>query len=150
MDTVTYPHPQVVAFFANYLVPVRVLNTSTPLPQRFKVHWTPTLVLLDADGEEHYRTVGFLPPEELIPTLMLGIAQSYFERGQYASAAQFLEQLLAAYPKSAAAPEATYYLGVTRYKDTHNPAALKQTAEALQMNYPESGWAKRAFVYRLL
>jgi len=150
MDAVTYPHPQAVAFFATYLVPVRVLATSTALPQRFKVHWTPTLVLLDADGEEHYRTVGFLPPEELIPTLMLGIAKSYFERGQYAPAAQFLEQLLATYPKSAAAPEAMYYLGVTRYKDTHNPGALKQAGEALQTNYPESEWAKRASVYRLL
>jgi tetratricopeptide (TPR) repeat protein len=150
MDAVSYPHPKVIAFFEKHLAPVRVLNTSQPLPQQFKVQWTPTLVLLDAKGEEHHRTVGFLPPEELIPSLMLGIAKSYFDRGQYSLAANFLEQLLAEYPKSAAAPEATYYLGVTRYKDTNNPGALKQAAEALQANYPESEWAKRASVYQLI
>jgi hypothetical protein len=39
---------------------------------------------------------------------------------------------------------------VTRYKDTHNPSALKQAFEALQANYPESEWAKRASVYQLI
>jgi tetratricopeptide (TPR) repeat protein len=150
MDAVTYPHPKVIEFFDKHLAPVRVLHSSAPLPQQFKVHWTPTLVLLDAQGEEHYRTVGFLAPEELIPALMLGIAKSYCDRGQYALATKFLEPLLAEYPKSGAAPEATYYLGVSRYKDTRNPGALKQAAEALQTHYPESEWAKRASVYRLL
>ena len=150
MDAVTYPHHKVIEFFDKHLAPVRVLMTSQPLPQQFKVQWTPTLVLLDAEGDEHHRTVGFLPPEELIPSLMLGIAKSYFDRGQYSLAVKFLEQLLAEYPKSAAAPEATYYLGVSRYKDTHDPGMLKQAAEALQANYPESEWAKRASVYQLL
>jgi tetratricopeptide (TPR) repeat protein len=150
MDAVSYPNPNVIAFFEKHLVPVRVLSTSQPLPQQFKVQWTPTLVLLDAMGEEHYRTVGFLSPEELIPSLLLGIAKSHFDRGQYSLAAKLLEQLLAEYPKSAAAPEATYYLGVARYKDTHNPGALKQAAEALQAHYFESEWAKRASVYQLL
>jgi tetratricopeptide (TPR) repeat protein len=150
MDAVTYPHPTVIEFFDKHLAPVRVLITSQPLPQQFKVQWTPTLVLLDAEGDEHHRTVGFLPPEELIPSLMLGIAKSHFDRGEYSLAAKFLEQLLAEYPKSAAAPEATYYLGVSRYKDTHDPGMLKQAAEALQANYPESEWAKRGSVYQLL
>jgi tetratricopeptide (TPR) repeat protein len=150
MDAVSYPNPKVIAFFEKYLVPVRVLITSQPLPQQFKVQWTPALVLLDAEGEEHHRTVGFLPPEELIPSLMLGIAKSYFDRGQFSLAAKFLEELLAEYPKSGAAPEATYYLGVTHYKNTHDPSALKQAAKALQGNYPETEWAKRASVYQLL
>ena len=150
MDAVTYPQHKVIEFFDKHLAPVRVLFTSQPLPQQFKVQLTPTLVLLDAEGDEHHRTVGFLPPEELIPSLMLGIAKSHFDRGEYSLAAKFLEQLLAEYPKSAAAPEATYYLGVSRYKDTHDPGMLKQAAEALQANYPESEWAKRASVYQLL
>ena len=148
MDTVSYPHPKVIAFFETHVAPARVLITSKPLPQQFKVQWTPTLVTLGAEGREHHRTVGFLPPEELIPSLMLGIAKSHLDREQFSLAVGSLEQLLAEYPKSDAAPEATYYLGVTRYKDTNNAGALKQAFEALQTHDPTSEWAKRASVYR--
>ena len=148
MDAVSYPHLTVIAFFEKHLAPVRVLINSKPLPQQFKVQWTPTLVMLDAEGEEHHRTVGFLPPDELIPSLTLGIAKSHLDHEQHALATNVLEQLLAEYPKSDMAPEATYYMGVSRYKDTNDAGALKQAFEALQANYPASEWAKRASVYR--
>jgi thioredoxin-related protein len=150
MDTVSYPNPKVIDFFAKYLIPVRVLINSKPLPQKFKVQWTPTLVLLDELGEEHHRTVGFLAAEELIASLMLGIGKSYFDREQYSDAEEILKQLLAEYPKSDPAPEATYYHGVSRYKRTHDAGELKKTVQAIQKNYPQSEWAKRASVYSLL
>jgi thioredoxin-related protein len=150
MDTVSYPHPTVSAFFAKQLVPVRVLISSQPLPKQFKVQWTPTLVTLDETGEEHHRTVGFLSPEELVPSLMLGIGKSYFDREMFGESEKMLEQLLAAYPKSDAAPEVTYYRGVGRYKHTHKTEELKKTVEAIQKNFPHSEWAKRASVYNLL
>ena len=105
---------EVIAFFATHLVPVRVPISSQPLPKQFKVQWTPTLVTLDETGEEHHRTVGFLSPEELVPSLMLGIGKSYFDREMFAESEKMLKQLLAEYPRSDAAPEATYYLGVGR------------------------------------
>jgi thioredoxin-related protein len=150
MDAVSYPHPKVIEFFSKYLVPVRVEISSQPLPKRFKVQWTPTLVTLDETGEEHHRTVGFLPPEELVPSLMLGIGKSYFDRERFAESEQTLDQLLAEYPRSDASPEATYYRGVGRYKRTHKAEELKKTIEALQKNFPQSEWAKRASVYTLL
>ena len=111
----------------SHLIPVRILINSKPLPQRFRVQWTPTLVLLDQEGEEHHRTVGFLAPEELLPSLMLGIGKSCFDRESFTESEQILEQLLKEYPKSDAAPEAAYYLGVGRYKNTHNAEELKKT-----------------------
>lgn len=150
MDAVSYPNPKVIGFFSNHLIPVRVQINSKPLPHRFKVQWTPTLVLLDQEGEEHHRTVGFLAPEELLPSLMLGIGKSYFDRELYKESEQVLEQLLKEYPKSDAAPEAAYYLGVGRYKNTHNAEELKKTIESLKKNYPGSEWTKRASVYQLL
>jgi tetratricopeptide (TPR) repeat protein len=150
MDAVSYPNPNVIEFFSEHLIPVRVLVDSKPLPQKFKVQWTPTLVLLDDEGEEHHRTVGFLAPDELLPSLMLGIGKSYFDREFFAQAEQILEQLLKEYPHSDAAPEATYYLGVDRYKNTHIPEELKKTIELLQKNYPGNEWTKRASVYQLL
>jgi len=150
MDTVSYPHPKVSAFFARYLVPVRVLISSHPLPKQFKVQWTPTLVTLDETGEEHHRTVGFLAPEDLVPSLMLGIGKAYFDREMFGESETMLQHLLAEYPRSDAAPEATYYLGVSRYKHTHQVEELKQTIAAIQQNFPHSEWAKRASVYSLL
>jgi len=150
MDTVSYPNPKVIDFFSKHLIPVRVLISSKPRPQKFRVQWTPTLVLLDEEGEEHHRTVGFLAPEELLPSLMLGIGKSYFDRELFTESEQILGQVLKEYSRSDAAPEATYYLGVSRYKRTHSPGELKKTVEALQKNFPGSEWAKRASVYQLL
>ena len=150
MDAVSYPNPKVVEFFEKHLVPVRVLISSQPLPKQFKVQWTPTLVLLDDEAEEHNRTVGFLPPEELLPSLTLGIGKSYFDREKYADAEKTFQQLLGEYPKSDSSAEAAYYLGVSRYKRTHNAEELKKTVQHLQRDFPQSEWAKRASVYQLL
>ena len=116
MDAVSYPHPKAIEFFAKNLLAVRVLINSQPLPKKFKVQWTPTLVLLDEQGEEHNRTVGFLPPDELLPSLLLGMGKSYFDRDQLKEAEQTFQQLLTAYPRSDSSAEAAYYLGVSRYK----------------------------------
>lgn len=150
MDAVSYPNPKVIEFFDKNLVAVRVLINSQPLPKEFKVQWTPTLVLLDSDGEEHSRTVGFLPPEELLPSLMLGIGKSHFDRDEFAEAESALQKLLAEYPKSDSSPEAAYYLGVSRYKRTHNTEELKKTIQHLKQDFPGSEWAKRASVYQML
>jgi hypothetical protein len=150
MDAVSYPNAKVIDFFSQYLAPVRVLISSTPLPQQFKVKWTPTFVILDAQGEEHHRSVGFLPPEELIPSLMLGMAKTWFDHEHFSEALSHLNRLISEYPKSDVSAEAIYYRGVSRYKATNDAGALKQAHETLQANYKDSEWAKRASVYRLL
>ena len=69
-------------FIQENLIPLRVAYDHKPLSADFKVKWTPTLVTLDPDGTEHHRTVGFLGPEELIASLMLGIAQVSLRTGR--------------------------------------------------------------------
>ena len=150
MDAVSYPNPKVVDFFEKHLIAVKVLINSQPLPKKFRVQWTPTLVLLDEEGEEHNRTVGFLRPEELLPSLMLGIGKSHFDHDDYAGAENTFQRLLAEYPKSDSSAEAAYYLGVSRYKRTHEPEELKKTIQHLQRDFPQSEWAKRASVYQML
>ena len=61
-----------------------------------------------------------------------------------------LHKFQADYPKSAAIPEAIYLEGVTRYKDSHEPKALKDAYEQLQADFPASAWTQRAYPYRLL
>ena len=150
MDAVTYPNDRVIEFMEEHVVPLRVRFDAQPISSDFNVKWTPTLVTLDADGEEHHRTIGFLAPEELIPSLLLGIAKSHFDRGQFSESLSILEKLLTDYPQSDSAPEATYLRGVDRYKSTEDPKGLKEAYERLQADYPSSEWTKRAYPYRLL
>ncbi|MBM4036803.1 MAG: tetratricopeptide repeat protein [Planctomycetes bacterium] len=149
MDTVTYPDPNVAQFIEENIIPLRV-RFDDPLAEEFGLTWTPTLVTLDPQGKEHQRTVGFLPPEELIPSLMLGIAKSHFECEDYGDALSMLQAILTSYPGSGAAPEAVFLQGVAGYKRTHSAQPLKAAYEKLRARYPQSEWAKRAAPYRLL
>jgi tetratricopeptide (TPR) repeat protein len=149
MGAVTYPKTEVVEFVEQTLVPLQV-QSDAPLAKNFNLQWTPTLIVLDTDGKEHHRAIGFLPPEDLIPMLMLGIGKCYFDSQQFEKAISTLEKLLDQYPKSDAAPEAVYLLGVARYKSTHDPKPLKQAYERLASQYAASEWTKRASPYRLL
>jgi TolA-binding protein len=150
MDAVTYPNEKVAEFIGKNFIALRVAFDAQPLASDFKVTWTPTLVTVDANGQEHHRTVGFLAPEELIPSLLLGMAKIHFDQNQFDAALSQLEKLLTDYPKSDSSPEAIYLRGVSRYKSTHSPKPLKEAYEQLQKVYPSSEWAKRAAPYRLL
>ncbi len=150
MDAVTYPNNGVAEFILKHMIPLRVPFDDKPLAIDFNIKWTPTLITLDSGGKEHQRTVGFLPPEELIPSLMLGMAKINFNREKFNDALSILDKLVADSPKSDSAPEAIYLRGVCRYKSTHDPKPLKGAYEQLQANYPSSEWTKRAYPYRLL
>ena len=150
MGAVTYPNAEVGEFVSKNLIPLQVKSDAQPLANDFNVKWTPTLITLDAEGKEHHRTVGFLPPEELIPSLLLGIAKCHFDRDRFAEALASLDKLLAEYLKSDSAPEAIFLRGVSRYKSTHDPKPLKEAYEKLQSEYPSSEWTKRAYPYRLI
>ena len=150
MDAVTYPDKKVVEFINRSLIPLRVKSDSIPLSKEFNVTWTPTLITLDEDGKEHYRTVGFLSPPELISSLLLGMAKIYFDAGQFEACLAKLEEIISRYPKSKAAPEAIFLRGVSGYKNTHDPKPLKEAYSKLQSEYPGSEWADRAQPYRLL
>ncbi len=150
MDAVTYPDERVSEFITENVIPLRVKADSEPLATDFNLKWTPALIRLDANGKEHYRTVGFIPPEELIPSLLLGIGLTHFELNAFTEAIATFDKIIADYPKSDSAPEAVFYRGVCGYKSTHTAGPLKEAYEKLTAQYPHSVWAKRSLPYRLL
>jgi len=150
MDAVTYPQESVVSFLTSKVVPLRLPFDAQPQATDYNVKWTPTLITADAAGEEHHRTVGFLAPEALIPSVLLGSAKCHFDAGRFPEALKELGELLAKYPKSPAAPEAIYYQGVAGYKKTNDPKPLKGAYEKLAATYPDSEWTQRAYPYRLI
>jgi hypothetical protein len=149
MGAVTYPNEKVADFVMQRMVPLQV-GADKPLAAECKVKWTPTIVVLDYYGKEHHRTVGFFPPEEFIPNLLLGMGKVDFDTDQFGDAIQHFDKLLAEYPKSGAAPEAIYLRGVSGYKSTHDAKPLKEAYEKLKTGYPQSEWTMRAQPYSLL
>lgn len=150
MDAVTYPNKDVAVFINENLIPIRVRFDAIPLSKDFTVKWTPTHVMLDLKGKEHSRTLGFVPPEEMIPLLLLGMAKTCFDLDDLDQALVDLDQVIQTYPKSHSAPEAVYLQGVSRYLGTHDASHLKQLHAKLRDEYPQSVWAQRSLPYRLL
>ena len=118
--------------------------------KRYGVKWTPTIIILDEDGDEHHRFIGFLQPEDFIAQMTLGKGKLAFNLDNFDQAIQCFQEILVGYPKTDVAPEAQYYLGVSKYKASHDPKELKLGLEALQRNYPQSEWTKKAQVYSLI
>lgn len=108
------------------------------------------MIILDANGDEHHRFVGFLPPEDFIGQIILGKGKAEFNLESFEEAIQCFQEILVRYPKTDAASEAQYYLGVAKYKASHDPMQLKSNLEILQREYPNTEWTKKAQVYALI
>jgi thioredoxin-related protein len=150
MGAVTYPNESVIKFVDYNFVPVQIEVSNKTLMDQFKVNWTPTIIVLDADGNEIHRVVGFLPPEDFIPTFMVAKGKWYFNAEQHPEAQGMFDEALRDYPESAAAAEAVFFNGVSRYKMTHDAKPLRAAYETLMAKFPGSEWAKRAAPYRLI
>jgi len=115
--------------------------------ERFNAQWTPTLIVLDSDGVERHRVEGFLPVDDFLAQLELGLAKLAFQGASYGEARNRFRSVCEAHARSGAAPEACYWAGVSAYKESNDPAPLKATAQMLQKSYPESEWTRKASVW---
>jgi len=115
--------------------------------ERFGAQWTPTIVILDPDGAERHRFEGFLPADDFLAQLKLGLAHSAFARQQWEEAERRFRDIIQTLPESDAAPEALYWAGVAKYKGSGNAAALNDTAKQFKQRYAQSTWAKKASVW---
>ncbi len=118
--------------------------------QKFSVSWTPTLIVLDADGREHYRAVGFFTPEDMIATFMAAKGRWALDTDQLVDARALFEEVISLYPDKDAAAEALFFLGVAKYKLSHDPKPLRETYDQLKARFPQSTCTKQADHYRLI
>lgn len=151
MDKVTYSNAKVIEFIGENVVPVRIVAPeSQTLGRDFNLKRTPMWLILDSDGVEGHRAVGFFSPEDLISSMMLGIAKAQFDQGQFDAALSTLEKLFAEYPEDDSVPEAIYLRGGTLFRITRDRRHLKEMYEQLQADRPSSAWTKRAYPYGLI
>jgi TolA-binding protein len=150
MGAVTYPEEKVAKFISLNFVPVQIQSSNKEMMQRFAVSWTPTLIVLDGEGREHFRAVGFFSPEEMVATFAAAKGRWALDTDQLADARALFEEVMNNYPESDAAAMATFFGGVTRYKMDHNPQVLRESYELLKEKFPHSIWTKQADHYRLI
>lgn len=147
-----FPDPRVSEFITKHFLPVRVharnqADEFKRLGGRYSAEWTPTMLVVDPAGQERHRVEGFLPADDLLAQLTLGLGHSHRARGAFADAESHYREVVAKYPESEAAPEALYWAGVARYKATGEASALGDTAARFAERYQTTSWAKKASVW---
>ncbi len=136
------------AFITANFVPVEAHIKEHPeWFRRFDVAWTPIVIILDPDGVERYRIEGYLPKPEFRAELEMGLARVAFEQQNYAEAAKLYSEIAGRCSQAVVAPEARYWAGVSKYKETQDPAFLKQTGKDLAEKYPASVWATKGSIW---
>ena len=148
-----YPSDKVQALVRQHFTPARVnvraqKDEYKRLGERYGVQWTPTILVLDAAGEERHRIEGFLPVDDFAAQLLLGLGKAAFARGAFDEAERRYHDVVREFSQSDAAAEALYWAGVSKYKATGDAAALADTARAFATHYTESPWAKKSSVWR--
>jgi tetratricopeptide (TPR) repeat protein len=147
-----YTDPRVVSFINDHFVPVRLhvrdqADEFKQLGAKYNAQWTPTILVIDPTGEERHRIEGFLPANDFLAQLALGLGHSAFARSDFAEAERWFREVVERYPDTEAAPEALYWAGVARYKATGDPAALRETAQQFRQRHQDTSWAKKASVW---
>jgi tetratricopeptide (TPR) repeat protein len=147
-----WPDERVARFVAENFIPARVhVKDDAALFQKYgekyAAQWTPTILELDPEGVERHRIEGFLPADDFLGQLMLGLGKIYFQEQKWADAQKTFRKVYEELPESDAAPEALYWVGVARYKETGDPTALKETARAFSTRYTDTSWAKKASIW---
>ncbi len=135
-------------FINQHFLPVKIHIKEHPTDfHRFEANWTPTLELLDPEGRERYRFSGWLPKDEFLAQLYLGLGKMWFAHKRWTDAERWLRELPEKFPGTDAAPEALYWAAVCRYKASNDHHALGDVAQDFQRRYTNTSWAKRSSVW---
>ena len=143
-----YPESRVASLIESHFIAVRLHVKKHPeAMERFSVNWTPTVLLLDANGNERHRIEGFLPADDFLAQLYLGLGHMAIAAKDFAKAEESFREVMLKLPDTEEAAEAQYWAGVARYKATNDAGALKDTAAAFKERYADTSWAKKASIW---
>lgn len=151
LDSSVYPNKDIEEFLIKNTIPVKLNITITDnikLAKEFNVAWTPGILITSLrDGKKlvvDFKTYGYLPANDFINALKIGLGLSYFHQGLLDKSEQFLDDVVKSAASSIWEPEALYWLGVVRYKQKGSPEPLLQQWRTLLSKYPNTEWAKKA------
>ena len=149
LNDVTWADPRLQEFVAKAVVPYGFDITMSPeLSEQHGIVWRPTVLICDAAWRAGHRVIGYLPPNEMLAQLPLGIGKVRFRQGRWADAEKHFEAVAQSYPGTEAAPEAQYWLGASRFQRECKPNGLVAAWNDLMERWPSSRWAMRASVIK--
>jgi len=144
---VTYPDLCVSAALNEFFVPVQLnVDEAREMVEKFGVIWTPNINLLDSEGNLFYHVEGWLPPSEYAAMLMVGHGHHFLQQKSYAKAEEVFRTVWDKYPQSHFTPEALYYLGVSKYLESHKAKDLVEGWQVLQRYHSQSSWGIRSSI----
>lgn len=126
------------------------ISEQNEMAKKFHVDWTPAFVITDEEGNELERWVGFLPPQDFIPQLLLSKGLAAFHLNRLEESILLLEELVDEYPHSELVPEAEYFLGAANFRKTGETEKLAEVCHSLMITHPESPWTKRCSIWSRL
>lgn len=134
-------------FIYQNFVPVKIHIKEQPqVFERFGAQWTPTLLIAEPDGTERHRFEGYLPSDDFLAQLRLGLAHAARARNDWPGAEKRYRELANDAKAGEVGPEALYWAGVSKYK-SGDQSALGETARLFKEKFPGSNWAKKASVW---
>ena len=114
---------------------------------RFRQVWTPTIMLVSAEGVIDDQWQGYLPPSLFLPQLMLSLGKVLLKNERFADAAALFRSVADLYPAAPSAPEALYWVAVAAYRGSGKPDDLMGGWARLRAAYPTSEWrVKQSFI----
>jgi len=125
---------------SSFVIVMSTLGEDPELWSRYNANWTPTILVLDSQGNEKHRIVGYLEPDYFLGQIRLGAGKYLMEAEKFEESIQMLADVAKYHPETEAAPEAAYYESVARYKRTRDPQHLKAGLNRLREKYPGSTW----------
>lgn len=111
--------------------------------KRFRVDWTPAFIVLDEQGKEIERFVGYLPAMELEAQLLLSKGLALFHMEKNLEAVALFEEIVEHFADSDLIPEVEYFLGAASFKVKGDSVKLVEISHILTEKYPDSIWTKR-------
>jgi hypothetical protein len=143
MGAVTYPNHDVISFIDERFIPVKLhVEQQEKELHPYAVPFTPALFVLDVEGRQHRRLIGFHEPHDLIAELSLGWLVAALEAEEYDAAK---ERLLVALERTQhhreRAAEARYWDAVVTYRLTHDGLLAGWTE--LADGFQGTSWARK-------
>src|SRR3989304_9375306 len=103
MNTGPYSDEKVQKFLEEQFIPLRSLciwEKPTGLMERFGIKWTPTFLVHDSGGKEHHRFVGYVPSDDLLAQLGLGMGKMLFDTDRMAGGRAQVETAIVRAPQA--------------------------------------------------
>lgn len=144
MEAVTLPDESVIGELSDRFVPARLESAKhADLARRMGVRWLPGLVVCDADERPAHVVIGYLPPDDLRAELTYGRAIVAMSEKRYDDA-HALFCAVADWPGAERAPEALFWWGISRFRQTKDFAtAVGEPWTRIVERWPGSQWARK-------